>query len=69
METPRKMPDNIMVNWNSVFSNPRRVRMVEEAEPKSPPPPSLTWAKMTRIMVRDINICATFRYVGTSSPL
>ena len=38
----RKMMTRKIVAWNSVFSSPRRVRMVEDAEPNSPPPPSLT---------------------------
>ena len=49
-----------MVSWKRVFSKPRRVRMVEEAEPNSPPPPSFTCARMTTTRSIETSSCITF---------
>jgi hypothetical protein len=34
--------------------------MVEEAEPKRPPPPSFTWANITTTSKIEISSCTTF---------
>ena len=57
MDTTKNTAASAMVNWNMVFSSPRRVRPVDWAAPKRPLPPSLTWDRMMTTMDTDIRIC------------
>jgi hypothetical protein len=47
METPTKITERMIVNWNKVFSRPLLVRPAFWALPNSPLPASLTWARIT----------------------
>lgn len=57
----RNTPARMMVAWNMVFSNPRRVFIDDWALPNKPPPPSLTWLKMINRIDNDTMICTMFR--------
>ena len=57
IERTIKTAERIMVNWKSVFSAPRRVRTVDWAEPKRPPLPSLTCARMVSTNTADTSSC------------
>jgi hypothetical protein len=49
-----------IVNWNRVFSIPRRVRTVDEAEPNKPPPPSLTCRRIITTNRMETSNCTRF---------
>ena len=57
MDTSKNTATSAMVNWNRVFSSPRRVRPVDWAVPKRPLPPSLTWDRMITTMATEMRIC------------
>lgn len=57
----KNRPTRNIVNWNRVFSKPRRVLTEDWALPNNPPPPSFTWLKMTTRIMSETKICTMFR--------
>ena len=61
IDMSRNKPTRNMVNWNRVFSKPRRVFTEDWALPNNPPPPSLTWLKISAKIINEIKICTILR--------